>query len=397
MHTRRSRISLVVVASLSVVGAVAVGHARSPSPPTASGTVTPRSNVSELITFIPPTATSAAFTDWGRIKASQGADDITSASPTDEKMAVAMSTNSEEAATSGYGIAHLRDMYDTWGWDSFDLDWEATIQGDWPAPVRAPFPGRRRPRDPSPPTSTSAGSRARAVPGATIRSHEMVLGERLAHGRASSRSSTPHSSTTAGRSSLSVDLDQVKDVVANHGSYAPSSRAGRDRRQPLDGASAALFLPGLGTCLGFAPLPIDIGDPLASPDLSFPTAGLHPYAVLGIGYGRPDWSPIGRIIFGYLDDSDRTGRPGGPPRAGHDRHQPACRCSPYADALFRLSRRHVDGANLTLDVAPGRGDRRAPVRHGVRPGHGVRGLLNRVTGRATSHPAPPGRPLSCRA
>ncbi len=147
MHTRRSRIPLLVaVAALGVVGFGTAGHARSPGPTGASGSVTPRSNVSELITFVPPSTQSIAFTDWGRIKASQGAQDVTGASPMEDKLAVALSTSKSEAATSGFGLEHLQTHYDTWGWDSLDLDWEANIGGERGARVGAPLPRWLRPR-----------------------------------------------------------------------------------------------------------------------------------------------------------------------------------------------------------------------------------------------------------
>ncbi len=119
----------------------------------------------------------------------------------------------------------------------------------------------------------------------------------------------------------------------------------------LDGASAAMLLPGLATCGGFVPMPIDISHPLASPDLSQPTAGLHPYAVLGVAYERPDWDPIGRISFGYLDAATATADLAG--RGALARSGESVRArEPYADMAFQVVDERVDGAILTLDVSP---------------------------------------------
>jgi hypothetical protein len=349
MHTRRSRISLVVVvASLSVVGAVAVGHAQSPRPTVAGGTFTPRSNVSELITYVPPTTTSIAFTDWGRIKASQDAEGVTGASPVDDKMQVVLSTNDDEAAASGFGIARLRDHFDTWGWDTLDLEWEATIGAAGPplsvlrfrdgfdlAPVIARFDER--------------GFTSESVPGGVIRSHEMDVGDDWLMATEFAILNTAF--LDDGRTLvLSVDPDQVRDVATTHGRF-PSLPGLEATAAALDGASAGLLIPDVGACIGFTPLPVDIGDPFASPDLSFPTRGLHPYAALGIGYARPDWAPMGRIVFGYLDGAtagaDLAGRrtlaeTGFSERVGQ----------PIADALFTVADGHVDGATLSLEVAP---------------------------------------------
>jgi hypothetical protein len=340
--------STVVAASLLVIGVGATGLAQSAVPSADSGMGGPRSNVSELITYVPPTATSIGFTDWGRIKSSQDAEDVTGASPMDAKLQVALATGKDEALASGFGLAHLRDHYETWAFDAMDLDWEATIQGDGPplfvlrfrdgfdlAPVSALFDSR--------------GFSTASVPGATLRSHEMVLHEDWLTSTEFGILNTAlldDDRTLV----LSLDADQVRDVAAHHGQY-PDLPGLDATAAALDGASAALFLPGLGTCLGFTPLPFDIGDPLASPDLSQPTAGLQPYAALGIGYGRPGWSPVGRISFGYLDGAtaaaDLAGRrklaeTGDSQRVGQ----------PIADALFTVADAHVDGATLTLEAAP---------------------------------------------
>jgi hypothetical protein len=78
---------------------------------------------------------------------------------------------------------------------------------------------------------------------------------------------------------------------------------------------------------------------------------LHPYAALGIGYGRPGWSPIGRISFGYLDPATATADLPGRLALATTGISQRVRQS-YADALFQVARSHVDGANLTLEVAP---------------------------------------------
>jgi hypothetical protein len=335
------RLAVGVVVALGLLGTGV--SAASPTPATS-----PRSHVGELLTFVPPDSDSVGFTDWTRIKASQDALDITGASPMDDKLRVALSTGKDEALASGFGLAHLRDHYATWAFDAMDLDWEATIQGDGPplfvlrfrdgfdlAPVSALFDSR--------------GFSSASVPGATLRSHEMVLHEDWLTSTEFGILNTAF--LDDGRTLvLSLDADQVRDVAARHGQYADSPALDATAAA-LDGASAALFLPGLGTCAGFTPLPLDIGDPLASPDLSLPTAGLHPYAALGVGYGRPGWSPIGRISFGYLDAATATADLTGRLELATSGISQRVR-EPYADALFQVAGHHVDGANLTLDVAP---------------------------------------------
>ena len=337
-----------MAASASVLIGGAAGLAQSPAPSVGSDPALPRSNVSELITFVPPTATSVAFTDWGRIKASTGAEDVTGASPIDDKTRVLMSTNMNETAASGFGVARFLNQRDTWGWDTLDLDWEATMGVDGPpvfvlrfrdgfdlAPVAARFDEREFTNE--------------TVPGGVIRSHEMDISNDWMTSSEFGILNTAF--LDDGRTLvLSSGLDGVRDVATNHGSF--TSLPGLDATAAaLDGASAAVLLPDPGACVGFAPLPVDPGDPLASPDLSMPTAGLHPYAAMGVGYARPDWDPIGRIVFSYLDDetaaADLAGR-----RTLAETGDSQIVKGPIADAMFTVADAHVDGADLELDVSP---------------------------------------------
>jgi len=308
----------------------------------------PRSNVSDLVTFVPPSAETVGFTDWGRIKASQGAQDVTGSSPIEDKFAVGLSTAQDEAAASGFGFAHLRDHFDTWAFDGLDLAWEATIQGSGPpmfvlrfrdgfdlAPVAALFDER--------------GFTTAQIPGGVLRTHELSLTDDWL--RATEFAILNTAFLDDGRTLvLSGDAAQVQDLAANHGQFPVV--AGLDATgAALDGASAALFLLGVGTCVTDAFRAIGAGTALASSLPSPATAGLHPYAALGIGYGRPDWSPMGRISFGYVDpataSADLTRRLDLATTGLSQRVR-----RPYPDVLFRVVDSRVDGANLTFDVAP---------------------------------------------
>ncbi|MCY7418941.1 MAG: hypothetical protein LH650_10680, partial [Chloroflexi bacterium] len=249
MSVSRRRIpAVLLVATALITGGSATG-AQSPD------ASLPRSNMSELVTFVPPAAETVGFTDWGRIKTSHGAQDVTGASPFEDKVAVGMSTTQDEAAASGFGFAHLRDHYDTWAFDAMDLDWEATIQGDSSpmfvlqfrdgfdlAPVAALFDDR--------------GFTTTQIRGGLLRTHAMSLDDWL---RATEFAILNTAFLDDGRTLvLSGDEAQVRDLAANHGGY-PAVPALDATAAVLDGASAAILLPGLGTCVAFTPLPIDIG------------------------------------------------------------------------------------------------------------------------------------------
>ena len=302
--------------------------------------------------------TSVGFTDWGRIKASVRAPRTSpGASPIDDKVAVGMSTAKGEALASGFGLAHLRDHYATWAFDAMDLDWEATIQGDGPplfvlrfrdgfdlAPVAALFDAARLLDD-------------RRCPAATIRSHEMVLHEDWLHEHRvrDPQHRIPRRRPDAG----AVGRRRPGPGCRRPPRHVPGMTRRSTRRRPRSTAHPRrCSCPGSGTCLGFTPLPIDIGDPLASPDLSLP----HRRSASVRGAGHRLWAP--RLVT-HRSHQLRLRRPAtapadlaGPPRAGPDRHQPASSAARTARCCSRSSRSHVDGANAD----PGRGAPRGACR-----------------------------------
>jgi hypothetical protein len=116
------------------------------------------------------------FSDWAAIKSSLGMADVTSQGLMEDRMAVVRSTNMTEAAAAGFAVDRFVGHADAWGWDSTDLDWEATIlseqgrthvlrfrEGFDLDPVLERFDERE--------FSTEK------VPGGTLRSHELSVEE----------------------------------------------------------------------------------------------------------------------------------------------------------------------------------------------------------------------------
>lgn len=349
-RARWTAILPVAVSLLLPVGAAADAASPAASSPSSPATG-PRSNVRELVTFIPPSAATVGFTDWGRIRDSQGASGVTGDSPMADKLRVAMSTSRDEAIGSGFGLAHLQTLHDLWGFDSMDLDWEATIQGTGSAPV---FLLRFRDGFDLGTVSTRFDARSfttEPVAGGTIRTHAMELADWLTGAEFAVLNT---GFLDDGRTLvLSRDEAQVLDILANHGSY-PDSPPTDATAATLDGASAVVLLQGLGTCVAFTPLPIEPGAPLPSTLPTSVPAGLHPYAVLGIGYDRRDWHPEGRLSFGYLDAA--TAVADQEPRTAAARDGLSIRVrAPYADSVFQVQDSRVDGASLVLDAMPDHG------------------------------------------
>ncbi|MET0772179.1 MAG: hypothetical protein ABWZ82_03765 [Candidatus Limnocylindrales bacterium] len=304
------------------------------------------SSLREAASYLPPGAGDLAFTDWARIRASLGKEDVTGASTLDDKSEVVMSTVRGEAAASGFGVAYLRRHRDTWGWDTLDVDWEATFSVDGP-PVHVV-----RLRDGVDTDAISArydelGFATEQVGDAVVRTQPLDLASEwigttelavvntafLDDGRtlllSSGREGLDHV-LSGTRAAASPPLDGVLDV--------------------LDGASAA-WIATAPDCLAFTPLPFDPFDPGASIGPLPSGEPLHPWAAMGIGYQRPDWEPAGRIAMGFLDEAhahadleprSAMARDGISPRAQR----------PFSEAVFTLDGARVEDTTLVLEVSP---------------------------------------------
>lgn len=306
-------------------------------------------HLSEAFWFLPPGGTNVAFTDWGRIRASQGAADLTGDSPLEAKVDVLMSTNEDEAAASAYALRFLRDHRALWGFDSFDLDWEATLSVDGPPVFVLRF------RDGFDVASLMSlfderGFSTTQADGAVIRSHDMDVTADWLHGSEFAILNTAF--LDDGRTLvLSSGLKGVTDVLATRGMPRPLMRGLTPVLDALAGASAAWLAVGPGTCLGFAPLPLVLG--VSTSSMPPPPSGepLHPYVALGVGYARPDWDPMGRIAMGFPHEAWAQADAG--PRTEEARSGVGLRLGePYADSLFTLERSAVRDGALVLEVEP---------------------------------------------
>lgn len=333
---------LCLAAMVTWTGTAAQSPSVSPKPGTG--------RLAEAFWLLPPSGSDVAFTDWDRIRASQGAQELTGDSSLDDKVAFLMATSLDEAAASGYALARLRGHRDAWGFDTLDLDWEATYSADGPpvfvlrfrdgfdlAPVAARFDER--------------GFSTTEQRGAVIRSHEMDP-------------SADWLSTTEFAILNTAFLDDGRTLVLSSGlDGLEAVLRGRYRRGPLtppairailaalDGASAAWLAVGPGTCLAFTMPPLDIGDPRASlrPMPSAPV--LHPYTVLGVAYERPGWDPIGRIAMGFFDDD--SAQADAAARVELARTGLSLRARvPYSEAVFTVEDSRVQDHALVLEVAP---------------------------------------------
>lgn len=300
----------------------------------------------EAVAFLPPDASDLGFTDWSRIRASLGAHDVTGASPLEDKVAVLMTTTQHETTASAFGAAYVRNHHGAWGWDSLDVDWEATISMDGP-PLFVVRLREGTDVDAIAARYDAFGFATEETPWGTIRSHKL-----------------DPTADWIGSGELAVVntafLDDGRTLVFSSGADTLRAALGRSARTPLpgqtdvvdalSGASAAWLTLAPG-CTTYTPLPFDPFDPNASIGPLPTGAPLHPWTALGVGYARPDWDPVGRIAMGFL--SPEHARADEATRSEEARTGTSQRVrEPYADALFTLEGSHVTDAALVLDVAP---------------------------------------------
>ncbi len=329
--TRTLALTLALCASLTVPATAAL-----------AGT----SALAEAVTFLPPGTTDMGFTDWARIRASLGAQDVTGVSPIEDKLAVVMATADGEAAASGFGMAHLRGHRDAWGWDTLDLDWEAIYSTGGPpvAIVRlrdgvdtAAIAGRY----------DAYGFTTERVGDATLRTHK--LDPTADWVRTTDLGVTNTAFLDDGRTLLfSSSRDALEGALRDGASALVPGATGVV--EALGEPSAAWLVLGPG-CPAFTPLPFDPFDPEASIRPLATGEALHPWTALGIGYERPDWPSMGRVAMGFLQAAHAQADLA--PRAGRARDGTSqFDGRPYSETLFTLDDSHVDGTTIVLDLSP---------------------------------------------
>jgi hypothetical protein len=325
-----------------VLALPAAALAQSPSATPAVGV----DHLREAVAFLPPDAHELGFTDWSRIRASLGAEDVTGDSPMDDKIGVLMSTNQHEAAGSAFGAAYLRSHHDTWGWDTLDVDWEATYSGDGP-PVFLVRLREGTDVDAIAARYDDFGFATEQVPGATIRSHELdPTADWIGSGELAV---TNTAFLDDGRTLMfSSSLDGLRDGMGQVDQMLLPGQPGVI--QALEGASAA-WLVMAPECGALTPLPFDPLDPDASIRPLPSGEPLHPWTALGIAYERPDWDPVGRIAMGFLENAHAEADL--EPRAAMARDGISLRArQPYAEVVFGLEDARVEGSTVILDVSP---------------------------------------------
>lgn len=343
MAPRLARVVLVAALALAVV-APARGQ---DAPLDGDGPLT-------ALAFAPPGTRIIATTDWTRLKAAHGLEALTSAVPEDLRVRRMVDLARDEALFASFGLPHLVGHLDAWGWDATDLGWEAHLASD--AGIvsvlrfRAGFDLARFIAH-----LDERGFDRRVRGDVIIRSHPLDLGADwitttdfgilnlgfLPDGRTVVAARTPEALDATLAATEAVDAGALR-----------ASAVGRLATAMADATSTLMEI-GPGTCLAYAPDPLDEAG-AAGRALIESVGPLAPWDAMGVGaFRRADGGPEGRLllIFPRLGSAaiaaeamarGRLARQGVSRRTG----------APYAESVFGLTSTTVDGPLVELVLEP---------------------------------------------
>lgn len=316
----------------------------------------------EALSLLPPEIDAFEFTHWSALKAAHGGADVTSASPLAERQRLLLDVAGSEATTFSPGLDRLATWSDRWGWDTTDLEWQASCCGapdftilrfreDWdaePFMARLEADGYER-RDMPHATSFTLEPGTEAPDRDFL---ERVLGvEGPMGGAPPSRASV--AIAPDGRTVVLVSGPDAHEILklatASDPGAIADSRFGRVATA-LGRPMAARIVGERYVCSGTG-----VERDLSDEDARFvQTIGvLHPYQTFGMGYERdgPGEPSVGRFVFAYERAADATTDL--PARRRLIEEGDSIRYgAPYRDSLFTLVDAVAEGRLLILAVAP---------------------------------------------
>lgn len=361
---KRSALTVGLALLLAVPAALGIGGSSSTSAQDDDGRVaTDSTPMLDALSLLPPDIDAFEFTHWSALKAVHGGSDVTSASPLAERQRLMLDIARHEATTFPLGLDRLATWSERWGWDTTDLDWQASccqvpgfailrFRDDWdPEPFMARleadgYERRERPHA----TSFTLDPDAEAPDRDFL---ERALDDEGAMGR-------PHRP----RASVAISPDgHTVVLVMGPDAHKILKLAARVDPEAIAGGSIGRVAAALGRplaarimdrrpygCSGTGELG-ELSDDQAA--LVQAVDVLNPYQAFGTGYQRagPGEPAVGRYAFAYKRArdaaSDLPGR-----RRLIDEGDSIRHGTPYRDRVFTLVDAVVEGRQLILDVAP---------------------------------------------
>ena len=97
------------------------------TPPTTVPTAPrPPGHLETALSLIPENTELFSFTDWSLIKKYKNQEKLNGQSSMEDKVAFLLSTTKDQAAASCQSCQYIQLFWDNWGWDTLDLEWEAS-------------------------------------------------------------------------------------------------------------------------------------------------------------------------------------------------------------------------------------------------------------------------------
>ena len=330
---------------LDVLATCEPAQEASSSPATAPPAWAP---LAEAVRFSPMSASLISFNDWASMKRLHGFGGVTSATPLGERMDAWLEIMDAESPAAVFAIGTFRVHAASWGWDTTDLDWEASFSAGGPPVAVLRFRegfdlGSVMERFDARDFSTEAYGDA------TIRSHGPA-------GAAWISDSDFGVLNTAflddGRTLvLSSGIDGVKAVLdARKLDFvrAPAAWVVADALgEPL---WAGIEL-GLGKCELLDPRVQPSGKDGANEALLEEVGPLGVWEGMGVGTYRDGGTLTGRFVFAYGRPEDAASDLAGRVRLAEEAIS-SYTGDPYAESSFRVMASVADGATIDLEVKP---------------------------------------------
>lgn len=345
---------LVAVPTALGIGSTTPALAQDDGAPAA----TDSSPILEALSLLPPGIDAFEFTDWSALKAVHGGSDVTSASPLTERQRLMLEIARHEATTVPLGLDRLSTWSERWGWDTTDLEWQASccrapdfailrFREDWdsePFMARLEADGYER-RDRPHATSFTIDPDAEALDRDFL---ERALDVEATPFMRASVAISPDGHTVVLVSG--PDAHEILKLAARADPAAiaagPFGRVAAALGRPM----AAKIIDGRYGCSGTgeehayltedeAPLVREVGE-------------LRPYEAFGFGYdrARPGGPAVARYVFAYeRAKGARVDLPGR--RRLIDEGYSIFHDAPYRERAFTLVDASVEGRQVVLDVA----------------------------------------------
>jgi hypothetical protein len=313
-----------------------------PAPtPTPAATVAPSGPAASISRLVGEDTATVYLTDWARIRGDRPV-------PADTAARFPLVRDLADRAASAYAVSHFRGHREAWGWDTLDLDWEATVQGDGP-PLYILALGPDADLDAIMGAFRDRDFAADERPGAVVFSRTLDVSEGWIR---TTELGIHNTAILAGPrlmilSSSGDDVNRAVDALA--GGQPPASSS------PAAGTRTSAFATAVGALGAVDAAIVELRPDMCStiarpddPDLGPVAARLHPWSALAAGWPGSSSSGTARLVFAYsepgLAEADLDGRA----RLARDG---SVNRQPIAERLFRLDDARTEGSLIVLDVS----------------------------------------------